>query len=97
MPTPRHYATNAERQAAYRARHRATAPPPPPPAPPGPRQWTRRLQQAQALLDGVAEEMAAYRDARADAWHESARGERFTERFDALEDLREWLRELPEA
>ncbi len=42
MPTPRKYATNAERQAAYRARG-ATTPVPPRPLPsalPSARRWT---------------------------------------------------------
>jgi len=99
MATPRQYATGAERQAAYRARRAAVTGtktlPIPPPAP-GYRRWAVILGQVQGQLEGVAEEMADYRDERSETWQNSERCERFTERLEALEELTELLRDLPE-
>jgi len=99
MTTPRQYATDAERQAAYRARRAAATEakslPIPPPAP-GYRRWAVILEQVQGQLEVVAEEMADYRDERSDTWQNSERCERFTERLEALEEFIELLRDLPE-
>ena len=97
MPTPRQYVTNADRQAAYRARGRAHVPSGSVPPIPGARRWAVLLQQAQHGLDHVAEEMAAYWEERSERWQASERGEGFTERLELLEELRERLRELAEA
>jgi len=96
MPTPRHYATNAARQAAYRARQALLTPAartqrPAPGA--GPRRWARLLGQAQGLLEEIVRAMATHEAARSDTWHESARGERFTERLEALEEILDLLRD----
>lgn len=99
MATPRQYATAADRQAAYRARRAATAGTkslPIPPPKPGYRRWEVILDQVQAQLEGVVEEMADYRDERSEAWQNSVRCEQFTESLEALEDLIEQLRELPQ-
>ncbi len=99
MPTPRKYATNAERQAAYRARG-ATTPVPPRPLPsalPSARRWTVLLDEARGLLEAVAEEMTTCAAARSDAWHDSERGEQFTERCETVEEALELLRSLSEA
>jgi len=59
MPTPRKYATNAERQAAYRAAPRRLCPPDRShPRPRARRRWTVLIGQARGLLEEVAEEMA---------------------------------------
>jgi hypothetical protein len=97
MPIPRQYATNADRQAAYRERRRALASPVPVSSIPGYRRWALLLQQAQQCLDHVAEEMVAYWDERCERWQNSERGEEFTERVELLEELQERLRELVEA
>jgi hypothetical protein len=97
MPTPRQYDTRAERQAAYRARHRAMMPATIlPSAPPGagPRRWTACLRLAQEILAGVAQEMAAYGEARSEAWQDSDRGEQLTDRIAAMEDILDALREV---
>lgn len=74
MPTPRKYATSADRQAAYRARRNATAASLPRTSSiPGYRRWAVMLSQAQGLLEQVTEEMAVYRDERSEAWHLRAR------------------------
>ena len=97
MPTPRHYATPAARQAAYRARCRAAQPLPPAPATPGTRRWTVLLQQVDAVLATVIDEMTAVADARSARWQDSPRGEQFVERLEALDDLRARLQEVGEA
>jgi hypothetical protein len=98
MPTPRKYATNAERQAAYRVRGTATAPTeaPIPPAP-GYRRWARMLRQVQGLLTAVTEEMATYWEARSAVWQESERGEAFTERLEIVEALRDQVDDWEDA
>ena len=97
MPTPRKYATNAERQAAYRARC-ATAPPPGPltPAKTGTRRWTMLVRHAHAMLQTVSEEMADYAHARTDAWHDSERGDAFQERLAVIEEVMSLLQDLSE-
>lgn len=94
MPTPRKHATNAARQAAYRAR---LAAPPPCGGPLPARQWGLRLGQAQALLEAVAAAMAVYAAARTAAWHDSERGDQFAERQEALDEAISLLRDLAEA
>jgi len=98
MATPRQYATAADRQAAYRARRGATtgAKSLPIPQVPGYRRWAVILEQVQGQLEGVAEEMADYRDERSETWQNSERCERFTESLEALEEFIELLRDLPE-
>ena len=98
MPTPRKYATNADRQAAYRARC-AMRPPTGllAPAPPGTRRWTELVRQAHALLESVGEDMAAYAAARTDAWHDSERGDAFQERLALIEEAMSLLQEVAEA
>lgn len=99
MPTPRQYATNADRQAAYRARARALrASTPAFPTPRiGPRHWDRVIAQAQGLLGQVAGEMATYEEERSETWQESERGERFMARVEALEEIIELLSDLSSA
>jgi hypothetical protein len=95
MPSPRQYATNAARQAAYRARCAPAAGPPAPPSQPGYRRWAVLLAHAQGVLSTVADEMTAYDAARSVAWHESERGEAFVEQLAAIEELRDQLLDLP--
>ena len=97
MPRPRKYASPAARQAAYRARCRALAPPASVPALPGYRRWEVLLQRAQHCLDQMAEEMAVYWEERSERWQDSERGETFSERFERVEELREQLGDLLEA
>ena len=97
MPTPRKYATNAARQAAYRARGtrvELSACSSPPSLIMGQRRWAILTGQAKGILAGVAGEMAAYGEARSDAWHESERGEQFSEQMEALEEILDLLRDL---
>ena len=96
MPTPRKYATNANRQAAYRARCATSlaAPLPVAPVTPGARRWAVLIGQAHGLLTTVADEMATYWEARSDAWQDSERGDAFTERIEALETVLDQLGDL---
>lgn len=97
MPTPRKYATNAEKQAAYRARrtevtHSISWTRAPPVA--GPRRWSALLGQASDLLAGVAEEMSSYWEERSEAWQNSDRGDQLTDRMTAIEEILDALREV---
>lgn len=96
MPRPRHYATNAARQAAYRARRQAGGPGDAGdgvPLPPSSRRWTGLLGQAHGLLLTVTTEMATYAAAHSERWQESERGEAFQEYWDTLDDLRAALQD----
>ena len=93
MPTPRKYATNAARQAAYRRRDTAS-PAASPPATPGTRRWMALLGHARFLLATVTREMTTYGTERSNAWQESERGETFTERIETVEAILDLLEEL---
>ena len=96
MPIKRQYATNAARQAAYRARCTGQTPSSvPPPTRPGYRRWGVLLGHMRALLSTILEEMAVYQAERSEAWQDSERGERFTEQTDALEEIIGLLNDLP--
>jgi hypothetical protein len=100
MATPRKYATNAERQASYRARCTAMARSDLPTRVPtvvGPRRWAVVIGHAQGLLAGVAAEMATYWDDRSDTWQNSERGEQLTDRLAALEEILDALGEVATA
>lgn len=99
MPIPRHYATNADRQAAYRARRAAhvVASMPAPPPVPGYRRWAALLTQARRLLEEVAAEMTVYEAERSEAWRNSERGEQFTDQLTAVEEILDLLRDQADA
>lgn len=96
MPTPRRYATHAERQAAYRRRVAAAReqelqakglPPQPQVATmPGERRWATMTGQALVLLQTIQEEMQEYYEQRSEQWQESERGEAVGERLQALQE-----------
>lgn len=104
MPTPRHYANHAQRQAAYRKRIadarrqelQAKGMPPLPTVPtmPGVRRWETMSQQALLLLHTVQDEMQEYYDERSETWKESERGERMAERLQALPEAIAAVEEL---
>jgi hypothetical protein len=73
------------------------SPRPLPPATPGSRRWTVLLNEARGLLEEIAEEMTTYEAARSDAWHDSERGEQFSERCQMVEEALDLLRSLSEA
>jgi hypothetical protein len=104
MPGPsRHYATNADRQKAYRqrtqARHQERAAKGLPPLPalaviPGNARWQAMIGQASQLLQTAQAEMQAYYDQRTAAWQETERAESFLERLEALEEAHHAVAEL---
>ncbi|MCW3054856.1 MAG: hypothetical protein JWN14_4026 [Chthonomonadales bacterium] len=61
---------------------------------PGHPRWQAALLSAQALVTQVQEEMAAYYDARSEAWQQSDSGTEFQERQEAVEAVLAGLTEL---
>ena len=97
MPTPKQHETNADRQAAYRARAAAaraaeraakglTAAPTLPTMPSRAR-WKALLESARAALDTAAEEMQTYHDDRSETWQEGDRAAQMLETIDGLQNL----------
>ena len=96
MPSMRQYATNAARQAAYRARSTGQTPSSvPTPERPGYRRWKVLLGHLRELLSTIQAEMAVYRAERSEAWQDSERGELFTAQEEALEEIIDLLNNLP--
>lgn len=97
MPTPKQYASSAQRQRAYRERQQQARllerqqkglPAAPVIATlPGERRWQALLEHAHAALVCAHEEMQAYYDERSEVWQESQRGEALLERIESLESL----------
>ena len=104
MPTPRKYASQAERQAAYRNRRAkrdreeraAKGLPPEPVIPtlPGTRRWGAMTRQAVWLLGSMQAEMEAYYHERSESWQESERGEGFQDRLAGVETARSAVQDL---
>ena len=97
MPSPRKYATRADRQAAYRQRcamKRASTVSPIARPLAGSRRWNALTDQARAILAEVAREMTTYWQERSDAWQSSERGELLNEQVETLEEILDLLREL---
>lgn len=104
MPQENRYASNAERQAAYRTRQktayarrekeRGLPPLPALPTLPGSARWTAAITMAIGLLSATASEMSHYHDERSERWQESERGEEFTERLDEITQIYEQLETL---
>jgi len=98
MPTPRQYASAAQRQAAYRLRcreqARAARGRAPLPSQPGRRRWASLCGQALSLVEQMAQEMEVYYDQRSEAWQDSERGEAFTEVMESLTQIAEALSEV---
>lgn len=93
MPQTRQYASNAERQAAYRNRSTMTPVDQPFSSPPGRVRWRRLSQQAEQSLSVVQVEMQTYYDSRSERWQESDRAEEFQERLETLGEIIDQLRE----
>jgi hypothetical protein len=104
MPTPRRYASQAERQAAYRRRQaevrrkeqEAKGLPALPAVAsiPGHARWQALLGQAELLLRTVQEEMQEYYDGRSESWQEAERGEVFRERLQAVQEAQATIEDL---
>jgi len=96
MPIMRQYATNAARQAAYRARCTGQTPSNvSAPMRPGYRRWGVLLGHMRELLSTILQEMAVYQAERSEAWQDSERGELLTEQAEALEEIHGLLHDLP--
>jgi len=93
MPMPKRFATNAERQRAYRMRQKHK-PRPEPDAPPGASiktmpstaRWRSLREQAVCALQTIQSEMQDYLDDRSEAWLESDRGVAFQEAADMVDE-----------
>ena len=104
MPTHRKHASNADRQAAYRARRelaretelRAKGLPQIPRVPsiPGHRRWDVMVIQAHSLLESIAMEMDTYYEERSEEWQTSERGEQFDERKESVEQIAAQIEDL---
>lgn len=94
MPTPRKYATAAEKQAAYRRRCAVQIQSEPIPTVPGYRRWKAMRRQCLSILDTAIGEMEVYSDQRSDVWHDSERGETFAGIMDSVAEIATALREL---
>lgn len=97
MPTPRRYATQALRQAAYRQRtrrsqdnlllQRGLPKGSAIPSIPGTARWKAAIKQSKELMDMVVEEMQGYHDDRSEEWQETTQAEALIERMEALQEL----------
>ena len=104
MPTPRRHATNGRRQSAYRQRQKlarlrelnAKGLPggAPIPSMPSAVRWNALLDQAESLLQTLADEMSSYWDDRSEAWQESDRGEEMQQKIATAEEVLDALREV---
>ncbi len=104
MPTPRQYATRADRQRAYRQRQsqartdeqaaKGLPPLPAIPTMPGKARWEAMRDQAATLLETIRDEMQAYHDDRTEQWQESEKGEEFTTKMEAVTELAEAANQL---
>ena len=104
MSAPRKYANNAERQAAYRARYASqvkiesglrslVAPPRIPPAM-GHRRWNTMMVQACSMVETAIGEMEAYYEEKSEAWQDSERGERLSEKLESAQEIAALMRDL---
>lgn len=104
MPTPRRYASQAERQAAYRRRTAESKareleakglPPLPTIATiPGHPRWQALIRQSNLQLQTVLEEMQDYYDQRSETWQETERGEAFLDRLQSLQEAHSAVEDL---
>ena len=67
---------------------------PPIPASTGSTRWNATLKVAHSLLERIGYEMETYYEERSEKWHESERGENFTERMGAVEEIVGLLEDL---
>jgi len=104
MPQVRKYASDAERQAAYRQRQaqvrrqewkqRGLPALPTVTTMPGTVRWQAALSAARLLVEQVSQEMEAYYQDRSERWQEGERGEQFSERLEEIEEVLEGLKNL---
>jgi hypothetical protein len=103
MPQPKHYASHAERQAAYRnrckrARNAELAAKGLPAMPaistmPGWPRWNAALNMAHEIISTTASEMQDYFDDRSEAWQESEQADAHQEKIEAIQAILDMLGE----
>ena len=94
MPTPRKYASAAQRQAAYRQRCAGQGNPAGIPLLPGHRRWKAMRKQCLSILEMAIVEMDVYLAQRSDVWHDSERGEVFVEIIESMAEIVAALRDI---
>jgi hypothetical protein len=104
MPTPRKYATSADKHRAYRERQAAARQAeraakglpttPSIPTMPGTARWEALIAGALSTLEASRDAMQVYFDERSENWQESERGEELRERIETLESIIERFDEL---
>ena len=98
MPTPKKYASAAQRQAAYRQRLAAQSQTETKagatPAIPGYRRWKIMTGRCLSILEAVIGEMETYHDRRSENWRDSERGETFAEMMESIAEIAAALRDL---
>ena len=94
MPTPKKYASVADRQAAYRRRCAGQGNPAAIPAMPGYRRWKAMTKQCLRILETAITEMDVYLDQRSDVWRDSERGEAFAEVMESITEIAAALRDI---
>jgi len=109
MPRTKKYASNAERQAAYRLRCLQTQALLGSPANAAGssasgnsvkadyRRWNQLIQAAGKGLETVGQEMAGYFEGRSESWQEGERGEEFSELMETQEEAKNLLQDLIQA
>lgn len=98
MPTPKKYASAAQRQAAYRerlaAQNQSGTKAGATPAIPGYRRWKIMRGRCLSILEAVTTEMETYHDQRSENWRNSERGEEFIEMIESIAEIVAALRDL---
>ena len=98
MPTPKKYASAAERQSAYRqrlaAQSQVEAKANAIPAAPGYRRWKIMRGRCLSILEAITTEMETYHDQRSENWRDSERGEAFDEVVESIAEIVAALRDL---
>lgn len=99
MPTPRKYASHAQRQCAYTQRRNAaqlaalalkdTPAAAVIPTMPSTARWRALAKQAHEILKALHSEMERYRDERSDQWQESEKADTFQEEIDRVAEALE--------
>ena len=94
MPTPKKYASAAEKQAAYRQRLATQPHPKPVSSIPGYRRWNVMKSQSLSAMETMIDEMESYYDQRSESWQNSERGEAFAEVIESMSDIAASLRDI---
>ena len=104
MPQERKFASDAQRQGAYRNRcsharqveqsHKGLPALPAIPTIPGWPRWNTSIRMARELLEQTADEMQQYGDDRSEAWQSSDRATEHQEKTDAIQEVLDLMCDL---